>query len=432
MNSQAKHAFDSRSIQKALNVFAFLLAFPGIEVLGNSLYFYVFLWVLYKTYKRTGKSILKSRFARLLFMSWIFGVISTVFHPPLMPGTYTNLSMALMVFRYAYWFAIGAYFYSWLPAMNMQKLAKWITIGYIFQVVGFYVLSYKIDLVVFSFSSALTRNAFVFNSILFSGMVFYYFYHRFGRRSFWPVAVFVLLNLLLTNGRAGAVIAFAVVLLNYSLLNPAFRQLTKLGVGVLILLSVFSKNLEKTAYSYGAIVAPYVESFSPRFANLLRGVDEGDLDFDKSWLIRELMVDKTVEIIYKHPLLGIGYNNFKSFESDLDSYYTSKYDRLRSNTREFYNGVSSHNSYANYLAETGIVGFILLILIIGPVLLWFIVNFWRGTFLKISVKVFFISGFIGSLIHGYAITAFTGANVWFMIGLTLAIVKRKSFTFLEK
>ena len=431
MISTAKHAFDSPSIQKALNVFAFLLAFPGIEVLGNSLYFYVFLWVLYKTYKRTGKAILKSRFAFLLFMSWVFGMISTIFHPPLIPDTYTNSGMTLMVIRYAYWFAIGAYFYSWLPAMNMQKLAKWITIGYIFQVVGFYVLSYKIEFVVFSFSSALTRNAFVFNSILFSGMVFYHFYNRFGRKSFWPVAVFVLLNLLLTNGRAGAVIAFFVVLLNYSLLNPAFRQLSKVGVIVLILLSVFSKKLENTAYSYGAMVAPYVEGFSPRFANLLRGVDEGDLDFDKSWLIRELMVDKTFEIVYKHPLLGIGYNNFKSFGADLDSYYTSKYDRLRGNTREFYNRVSSHNSYANYLAETGFLGFILLILIISPVLFWFIVGYWRGTYFKIGLKIFLISGFIGSLIHGYAITAFTGANVWFMIGLTLAVTKKKSFTLTE-
>lgn len=417
MISTAKHAFDSPSIQKALNLFAFLLAFPGVEVLGNSLYFYVFLWILYKTYKRTGKAILKSRFARLLLLSWFFGVISTVFHPPLMHGTYTNLGIALMVIRYAYWFAIGAYFYSWLPALNMQKLAKWITIGYVFQVLGFYVLSYKLDLFVFSFNSALTRNAFVFNSILFSGMVFYYFYHRFGRKSFWPVALFILLNLLLTNGRAGAVIAFFVVLLNYSLLNPAFRQLSKIGVIVLILLSVFSKNLEKTAYSYGAIVAPYVEGFSPRFANLLRGVDEGDLDFDKSWLIRELMVDKTIEIIQTYPFLGIGYNSFKSYEADLHSYYSDKYSRLRSKPLDYMNTRSAHNSYANHLAETGLIGFSLLVLLLIPIIKRTFFILLKKNNLLISSTYFILIGFIGALIHGYAISAFTGANMWFMLGL---------------
>ena len=423
MTQQRKYAFDSPSIQKALNIFAFLLAFPGIEVLGNSLYFYVFLWILYKTYKRTGKAILKSRFAWLLFISWIFGVISTFFHPPLMPGTYTHFGMALMVIRYAYWFAIGAYFYSWVPALNLLKIAKWIAIGYITQAIGFYLLSFRFDAVVFSFSSALTRNAFVFNSILFSGIVFFYFYNRYGRKSFWPVAVFVLLNLLLTNGRAGAVIAVLVVLLNYTLLNPAFRKLSKLGILVLFVLSMLSNNLERTAYSYGAVVAPYVENVSPRFANLLRGVDEGDLDRDKSWLIRELMVDKTIEIVRVYPFMGVGYGNFSKYEATLSSLQNAKYDRLRGRSSDFYNTRSAHNSYANHLGETGLIGFMILLLLILPIVFWFVKQLWTGNYLKYGFDFVILIGLIGGLIHGYAISAFTGANLWFMLGLGRGIMR---------
>lgn len=425
MNNQFQYAFNSPSIQKALNLFAFLLAFPGIEVLENSLYFYVFLLILYKTYKRTGRAFRRSRFVTLLTLSWVLGLISTIFHPTLIPDSYTTSGTVVMVIRYAYWFAIGAYFYSWLKYINVVKLAKWISIGYIIQVIGFYVLSFKIDAGVFSFNTALSRNAFVFNSILFSGMLFYYFFMRFGNKSFWPVALFVLFNLLLTNGRAGAVIAVLIVLLNYALINPGVRRLSKLFVVVLIGLSFFTQDLEAKAYAYGALAAPYVESFSPRFANLLRGVDEGDLEFDKSWLHRELMVDKTIEIISERPFLGVGYGNFTNYSASLNTFESIKYSRLRGHSVEYYNTRSAHNSYANHLAETGIIGFLILLSLIVPLFLWFLKQYWVGSMYYYGLQIFIIIGLIGALIHGYAIASFTGANMWFMLGIGHALIKHR-------
>src|SRR5690606_18737741 len=143
---------------------------------------------------------------------------------------------------------------------------------------GFYILSYEINTAFFSLDSSLTRNAFVFNSILFSGALLYFFLLKYGRKAFWPMSIFILLNLLFTNGRAGAVIGLFVVLINFALLTPGIRRLSKLILLLLIAVFFFTKDIEATIYHYGNSVAPLVEPVSPRFADLLRGVDEGDLD----------------------------------------------------------------------------------------------------------------------------------------------------------
>lgn len=425
MNLQYKHVFNSLSIQRGLNLFAFLLAFPGFEFLGNSLYFYVFLWLLYKTSKRTGKAIPRSRFAFLLFLSWIFGLVSTVFHPPLISASQDTLGMALMLLRYAYWFAIGAYFFSWIKYINLYKLAKWITYGYILQVVGFYLLRFKLDAIIFSFNSGMSRNGFVFNSIIFSGFLFYYFFSKYGKRAFGPTAIFIFFNLLLTNGRSGAIIGLLIVLINFTLINSNIRRLSKVFLILLFASVLFNNSLEKTLSNYGALIAPMVASANPRFASLLRGEGSGDLTFDKSWLIRELMVDKTVEIIQEYPFLGVGYSNFNKYNAPLHSLSSEKFIRLQYRTKLYLNTRSAHNSYANHLGETGLIGFGLLLLILFPIVLWFLKNFWTGNFINYGYIIFLIVGTIGALIHGYAIAAFTGANVWFMLGISRGLIKNE-------
>jgi hypothetical protein len=427
MTPTFEYSFKSHSIQKNLNLFAFLIAFPAINFLGNSLYFYVFLLILYRTYKKTGNGLLKSKFAFILFLSWIFGLLSTILHPPLDFETVSSVALLTSILRYAYWFAIAVYFHSWFRYINLFQLAKWITVGYFMQALGFYILNFKVDLVLFSFDSALSRNDYVFSSILFSGFIFYYVFSIYGRRAFWQVGFFVFFNLLLTDGRAGAVIAVFIILVNYSLLNSSVRHFSKYGIILLFGVSFLSSDIEKTAYSYGELVAPFVEKFSPRFANLLRGVEEGDLDFDKSWLVRELMVDKTLEIVSDYPLLGVGYGNFKNYAADLSELSSSKYVRLTSHTREYYNTRSAHNSYANHLGETGWRGITILVVVLAPVLFWFIRNYWSGSYHhSVGFGMVIIVGFIGGLIHGYAIAAFTGANLWLMLGISSAMIKSRS------
>src|SRR5690606_18577787 len=154
-----------------------------------------------------------------------------------------------------------------------------------------------------------------------------------------------------TNGRAGAIVGLFVVFVNYALLTPGIRRMSKAFLVLLIATFFFTQDIESTIYRYGSTVAPIVDPVSPRFADLLRGVDEGDLDRDKSWLIRELMVDKTTEIIVEYPLLGIGYGTFSNYQAQLNTLQNEKYNRLRRGST-YYNKRSAHNSYAHHMAET--------------------------------------------------------------------------------
>lgn len=418
------HFLGSLKLQRILNIFVFLLAFPAVEVLGNSLYFYLFLYLLWKTYKRVGYSVETSKFTLLLLISWIFGVISTAFHPPLEAGDYSSMRTVTMTIRYAYWFTIGAFFYTWIKKMDLLQISKWITFGYLCQVVGFYLLPLDVDVGLISFNASLTRNSFVFNSIIFSGFLYFYIISRYGKNlSLW-VSIFILLNLLLTNGRAGAIVGLLIVIVNSAVLTPALRSFAKMSVIVAILLSLSGVLNESNLNRFGLIIAPIAESLNPRFGSLLRGEGEGNLDFDKSWLIRELMIDKTIEILGKFPFLGIGYSHFTNYEAELDELSDPKYARLRNHSIEYYNTRTPHNSYANHFVESGIIGGVILIVLIFPIIWWFGVQFWQGNLFLNSLYIVIITGFIGSIIHAYGIAAFTGANFWFMLGTCSQLVRK--------
>ncbi|MDP1880576.1 MAG: O-antigen ligase family protein [Parachlamydiaceae bacterium] len=434
MNIESKYAFNSPSIQRALNLFAFLLAFPGTEVLGNSLYFYVFLWILHKTYRHNGYIFnYNTRIFKLIFVMFLLGITSTILQPELLPGRASMVSSTLFALRYAYWFLICIYFYSWYNYINIKAISKFIFWGYIAQIIGFYFLSFRLDLALFSINTGMTRNGFVFNSIAFSGFIYYYFFNLYGKKSVPWVTLGVILNLLLTNGRAGAVVGLLIGIVSYAILYPKVTYLLKSAV-VMVSIATFSGAFtSENLYRIGGFIAPYVQTFSPRFAGLLTKTGiEGDLDLDKSWLIRELMVTKAHEIIELHPLIGIGYGNFTSFDAPLDKLYTAQFYRLSGETREYYNTRSGHNGYAEYVSETGLIGFSLFLLLIIPILWRILFILWMGRFQRYGSQFLILVSFLGVTIHLYSIASLTGANYWFLLGVSSAILAKNQFGVIPK
>jgi O-antigen ligase/polysaccharide polymerase Wzy-like membrane protein len=406
-------SFGNRKLQQALNVFAFFLAFPSLDVLGNSFYFYAFVIILLETKNSTRVFLYRSTFNKFLVVLFVLGFISSITHPILGrdPGFFAK---AILIFHFAYWFIIAAYFSNWIRYINLFQLAKWITIGYIVQSIGFYFLSFKFNLVLLSFSSGMTRNGFVFNSICFAGFIFYYFYIRYGKKSVPYSASFIFLNLILTNGRAGAVVSVLIILLSFSVIYSHWNKIGRvtLIIGLAVMLT-FSFSDSKV-YKIGTSLSPYFATVNPRFAELLTGENQGDLSFDKSWLIRELMIDKAFEINEQYKYFGIGWGNFKNYSAELST--LKSYDRLMvGKDKEWYNKRSAHNSYALYLAEAGWVGSVVLIFILVPVLFWSLLKIWQGA--KIAELLIFIS-LIGASLHLYSIAAITGANFWTILGIS--------------
>jgi O-Antigen ligase len=413
----------SKKIQKTLNWIAFFVAFPVIDVLGNSIYFYFLMALFYFTYKHKGYLFKKSKFNIILIFLLGSGIISSIFHPVLEfdPGLFGKVNIVL---HFAYWFAIGAYFSTWLVEINFYLLAKYITIGLLVHIFTFYFVPIKFDFFVVGMKTVVGRNSLVFDVLAFSGFVLYYLFFKYGRTGVVLGGLFLFLSLVGSGGRAGSVIGLFLVLLCISL----FSQSIGVGIRLLMFFTFFGfiilSSNNQTIYSITTPFATYFESINPRLATLLKGEGEGDLDKDKSWLIRKLMVDKSFEIIGKNPVFGIGFGNFTKFGADLEEVQTAEYRRLKHLDSDFLNTRSAHNSYAAFIAETGILGFCILLFILLPNVIYA----FRTFFFTLNTKIMFfvVISFIAILVHMYVISSFTGTNFWLMIGIVEGIRNYKT------
>ena len=187
--------------------------------------------------------------------------------------------------------------------------------GTVAAIIGFYLLGFEVDLVVLCIDSKDSRNGFVFTLLCCIPIVFYYLYHRYSQTQTYLWLLFFILAMLFTNGRSGAIIIMLESLLLLGVFKRFFRRLSVffLAIALLPMLLPGSGDYDQI----GEVAAVYFEDINPRLAKLLKKEGEGDLDMDKSWLLRELMVDKGKEIYNKHPALGVGPNGFKYYDSKL-------------------------------------------------------------------------------------------------------------------
>ena len=188
-----------------------------------------------------------------------------------------------------------------------------------------------------------------------------------------------------------------------------------------MLCTVFVLSQTDSYQAQMLILSYQVDKINPRLGALLRLGDDGSLKRDKSWLQRKLLISKGKEIFAKHPFIGIGPMNFRYYDSKLEEYSTFNF--LQGNSRELYNSRSAHNSYIQVLTEFGLVGFIFFLVIIFRPIYFFWRNFNSAT---LKVEHLPIVCLIGISIHFYAISAFTGAIPWLVIGLSWALLNINS------
>ena len=176
------------------------------------------------------------------------------------------------------------------------------------------------NLILVRIDLAQSRNGFIFNTICFTGMILYYFAKTRNKRVLLLIIPILNFIILLTDGRAGALVLFLMSILSIPLLVSKYHSLIKLSlISFVVFLIIASSDITKF-YSAAGRFAPLIKSFSPRVSELLVGRKAGgnaNMSLDKSWLIRKLMIDKGFEINSKYPLLGIGLGNFTRYFSEL-------------------------------------------------------------------------------------------------------------------
>lgn len=410
LQAQQLQPFTKRA-QFSLNMFVLFLAFPAFSVAGNSITFYIFLDLIF----RVGflKNInFKGRYLFLAF--FVVGLLSSLFTPVVdrHPGV---LSSAMILIQFLYWIAVASFVIKNRSRIDFMQLSKWMLIGTIIYIFVFFFLPINFKSALFSLEFEPGRNALVFNFLCSIPLSMYYIFKRWDKRGVLIAVIFFMFAMLATNGRAGAIImlieSLLIIGIVYKRAQRYFRSILIILV-ILFAVSQTESNQQRIhAFSY------QVDAINPRLGKLLRSDETGALKRDKSWLQRKLMISKGKEIFAKHPFIGVGPNNFKYYDSELDAY--SSFDYLQGNTKALYNRRSAHNSYIQVLTEFGLIGFILfLIILLRPI------YFFGKKFLSAGLTVDHlpIVCLIGISIHFYAISAFTGAIPWLIFGLCWALI----------
>ncbi|MBL7764903.1 MAG: O-antigen ligase family protein [Chitinophagaceae bacterium] len=402
-----------RSTQQLLNAFVFFLAFPSISIFGNSITFYIFIILLIRSGIFWTKNI---PYKNLLFTFLMIVCAATALGPYAKMDRYPGFFYSLQILiQYLYWILMAVYFMVYKGRYQMMQLSQWIFYGVCAATIGYYLLPFNVGSFGIELMTKGTRNSYVFTLLCTIPLAFKYIVAKWGlKKSIWFFPAFLLV-MLLTNGRSGAIIILLELMLIAAILYRQFNRTIKFMLipFVLLFLLMESSGLQP----YLEVLASQVESINPRFASLLRSEGEGDLTFDKSWLIRKLMIDKGFEIVKEYPVLGVGANNFKYYDGELES--LSKYSRLGSQTMEFYNSRSAHNSYIQVLTEFGVLGFFNFILLLIIPLIYQI----RLIILdRNHLDYLPLIALLGITMHFYAISSFTGAVPWFLIGISLSLI----------
>ncbi len=405
----------SNKVQKKINWFAFFLAFPFLSILGNSITFYIFVILILNIGPFWNKYF---RGKYLFFGFLLIGIISTALSP--VTDQKQDLGFILILIQYSYWISMAAFFIVCRKRIDFLQVSKWLFYGTVAYIFAYFLLAFKIDNPILSLQFKPGRNSFVFNLICCIPFTFFYIIHRWRNWRVYFFMIFFILAMLMTNGRSGAIIILIQSLLILSIYKPNFRRIGKVFVVLFFLLFSFFQSSNTQIYMEA--VANEVEPINPRFAALLRNDSDGDLDKDKSWLIRKLMIDKGMEIIKKYPFIGIGPNNFTSYQAELNTY--SNYERLKGTSfQRMSTTTSAHNSYLQVAAEFGIIGFIVFLLLYLPPIVLFFRLFISG---RLELQHLSLVSLIGMSIHFYAIAAFLGALPWFVLGVCWSYLQKKS------
>jgi hypothetical protein len=404
------------TIQWLLRIFAFFLAFPSIDFVGISISFYIFFLILAVHLREHIPILTRDKTNKWFVLLFITGTISTIFHPPL-DIEVSVIADIKIIFQYLYWITLSIYIRSNFSRIDWKRFSRSLFWGLCALVIGYYFLPVKVDLALFQITSDSTRNNFVYNLLcLFPLIVWYLRYSKLERISPILLLLFVL-SILYSNGRAGFVLIVIQTLLIGLIIYPRLDNVFKAGLIILIL--VFFIWQLKSDSGITAGIARSIEGINPRMSEMInKEGNEGDLTKDKSWLLRKLMVDKSKEIVIKYPFFGIGWMHFDNYYSELKT--RGNYKRLSSLGNEFLNTRSAHNSYTLYMAEGGIIGFAILLVILFIVIYPFFQKLFHNNF---SIKDLPLVAMVTLAIYFYAISSITGAGTWFVIGTSLGAIK---------
>jgi O-antigen ligase len=343
----------------------------------------------------------------LAMFFWTGVFLSTVMNGILSGGIEIGREGLLTLVRYVYWlsvFVVGAYFTSQKKVLNQTA-----------QVLGYAVLALAVlrlgEAVILGnigsgYPDLLTQNSYGLMFSTFSPyLLIWIIQKRRGKLLFSALGYLLLIGAVAINGSRGSWVSIAgglgVCLIMLFISKP--RKLMGLLMATLIISILF-------IVVWNTI--PQVTSSLQSRLSTFQSLEE-----DKSYTIRELMVQKGIRLFKASPLFGVGASRFTQTSSELD--IPGVLGRLNP-TR--YDRKSAHNSYVVVLAEYGLAGAIpYAFLLITLVIKGFFTTIYfvrKNDFIHLAV---FLS-LVQMSIHFWAIASLTNTAAWFVYGLSAASI----------
>lgn len=402
---------------KYLKYFIIFTAWPVFNI-GVSITLYLFFFLVIEVNNRQSQRFLKSDFYSNKFYLFAFiAFLSLIFAPwdKLSSTLFDDIQMQI---QYIYWILVSVFFMNFFKYIDKYEFGKYVFWGLMLHTIHFFFFS--VHLPIPFVRAFISRNGFVYSLLALWPLASGFVYDKYGKSKGNLSLFIVFFLMLLTDGRAGAVIIIIENIFIYFIYNKSnvriIRTLLLLFVPLFALLSSEIAT-EENRNKFGNLAS----GISPRVGEFITGQGTGgDLSFDKSWLTRRLMISKGFEIIEDYPLFGIGIGHFTDYQAELKELGNADFSRLAGSAlydEYYYNKKSAHNSYIHLLSEMGIVGFLMLLLILLPILIHSI----RKLYLLSITKddLIFVS-LIGICIHFYTITSLPSTITWFVIGITYA------------
>ncbi len=393
-------------------IFGAYLVLPIIEVpvLGLSLSAPIFLIIALKCILKPPYPWSKklSGWILLAIFLWLGIFISTWANGLLSGGVEIGQGGILTVIRYIYWllvFVITAHFFS--KIRMIKKLVM--VLGW-----AVFLLALLRCYEIFQFGNIgsatrtqfLTQNSYGFIFSTFSPfLISVPFFTKGWKRILAILGNFFLLGAVALNGSRGSWVAISsglILYLVYTLITDRKRFFSLL----LVILVTF-----------GVAVAAW-QTFPDLTTRIQQRFNTFDsLDQEKSYMIRQLMIQKGWRLFQDSPIIGVGANRFTLTSTDLDIPRILSY-----RNQEYFDRTSSHNSYLGFLAEFGLIGTIpfgILLITLG----------FRGSLSSHNLykeghlwALPVLLGFFQMSVHMWVISSLTNTANWFIYGLIASII----------
>ncbi|MEL7655692.1 MAG: O-antigen ligase family protein [Bacillota bacterium] len=141
------------------------------------------------------------------------------------------------------------------------------------------------------------------------------------------------------------------------------------------------------------------------------------LDQDKSYMIRQLMIQKGLRLFEQSPLIGVGASRFTKSSVPLDIPFVLSYA-----SQTHFDVKSAHNSYLDFLAENGLVGAVPFGILLLTLAWGGLKSAFRSSRIGMYWMLAVFLSFTQMSIHMWSITSITNTANWFIYGLVAAVI----------